>query len=198
MPRLSSPPVNLSEDQIRELQAVVRKHTSPQRSVTRAKIILFAAENKGIRETCRILGVSRSMVQKWRRRWLESPEGMNSDERLKDVPRPGVPAVYTPEQICSIIAIACERPEDSCRPVTHWTQQELADEAVKRGVVGTVSQRSVGRFLNEVDLKPHRVRGWLTPKHEEGFKEKCHDVCETYELAQKREKEKKKLYPLMK
>lgn len=195
MPRLSSHPVNLSESQSRELQAVVRKHTSPQRAVTRARIILLAAEDKGIRETSRILGVSRSMVQKWRGRWLESPEGMSADERLKDAPRPGAPAVYTPEQICTIVAIACERPEDSGMPVTHWTQQELADEAVRRGVAEAVSQRSVGRFLNEADLKPHRVRGWLTPKHEDGFREKCHDICETYEQAQNRENEKKKLYP---
>ena len=91
MPRLSSHPVNLSESQSRELQAVVRKHASPQRAVTRAGIVLPAAEDKGIRETGRIPGVSRSMVQKWRGRRLEPPEGMSADDRLKDAPRPGAP-----------------------------------------------------------------------------------------------------------
>jgi hypothetical protein len=55
--------------------------------------------------------------------------------------------MYTPEQICAIVAIACERPEQSGRPITHWTQQEIADEAIKRGIVESLSQRAVGHFL---------------------------------------------------
>lgn len=50
------------------------------------------------------------------------------------------------------MAMACERPEDSQRSITHWTQQELADEAIKRGIVDYVSQRSVGRFLKRSGL----------------------------------------------
>ena len=30
------------------------------------------------------------------------------------------------------------------------------------------------------------MRGWLTAKHDEGFAEKCHDICETYRLAPER------------
>ena len=30
------------------------------------------------------------------------------------------------------------------------------------------------------------MRGWLTPKPDEHFDEKCHDICETYELALER------------
>jgi hypothetical protein len=43
--------------------------------------------------------------------------------------------------------VACEDPQESGRPVTHWTPQELADEAIKRGIVTSISPRSVGRFL---------------------------------------------------
>jgi hypothetical protein len=52
-----------------------------------------------------------------------------------------------------LVAIACEDPGQSERPVTHWTRKELADEAVKRGIVEQISPRSVGRFLK---------RGYLT------------------------------------
>jgi hypothetical protein len=46
------------------------------------------------------------------------------------------------------VALACENPrEESGRPITHWTPPELADEAVKRGIVESISPRSVGRFL---------------------------------------------------
>ena len=88
------------------------------------------------------------------------------------------------------MAIACERPEDSEIPFTHWTQQEIADEAVKRGIVGQISQRSVGRFLKEADLQPHRVQAWLIPKQDEQFEEKKNDICETYKQAELLEKKR--------
>ena len=49
----------------------------------------------------------------------------------------------------TIIATACEPPEKSGRPVTHWTSRELADEVIKRGIVATISVRHVGRFLKD-------------------------------------------------
>jgi hypothetical protein len=45
------------------------------------------------------------------------------------------------------MALSCEPPEASGRPVTNWTHAELADEAIKRGIVKDISSRSVGRFL---------------------------------------------------
>ncbi len=68
-------------------------------------------------------------------------------EHLSDAPRSRAPARITVEQICAIVALACEQPSQSDRPVTHWSQQELADEAMRRGIVEQISQRSVGRFL---------------------------------------------------
>ena len=46
---------------------------------------------------------------------------------LSDAQRPGTPATFTPEQIVQIIAVACEDPSESGRPITHWTPRELAD-----------------------------------------------------------------------
>jgi len=45
------------------------------------------------------------------------------------------------------MALACEPPEHSERPISHWTPRELAAEAIKRGIVETISERHVGRFL---------------------------------------------------
>ena len=45
------------------------------------------------------------------------------------------PAKVGAEQICAIIAIACEPPSASDRPITQWSQQEVADEAMRRGIV---------------------------------------------------------------
>jgi hypothetical protein len=57
MARLTAAPVEVTEEQRATLEAIVRKRTSPQQLVMRAKIILCAAEGKGIRPTVRELGV---------------------------------------------------------------------------------------------------------------------------------------------
>src|SRR6266478_1666084 len=67
---------------------------------------------------------------------------------LADAPRAGAPPTFSAEQICQILALACEPPAESGRPVTHWTPAELAAEAVHRGIVSRISARTVGRFLH--------------------------------------------------
>jgi len=96
--------------------------------------------------------------QTWRARWraaanqLQVAEAKGEveaviQELLEDAPRSGAPATFTPEQLCQLMVVACEKPEASGRPVTHWTPPELADELVKREIVKQISPRSVGRFL---------------------------------------------------
>jgi hypothetical protein len=147
MARLLAPNITLSSSQRQTLTQIVRKRSNPHQLVTRANIILAADQGKGIRQTVRELHLARDMVQRWRRRWLETQEIADIETRLSDAPRPGVPAIYTPEQICAIVALACEPPAASGVPVTHWTQQAIAEEAVRRGIAPAVSQRAVGHFL---------------------------------------------------
>jgi putative transposase len=71
------------------------------------------------------------------------------EDVLGDLPRAGCGGKFTAEQIAQIIAVACEPPDKSGRPVSHWTPRELADEVVKRGIVPSISVRHVGRFLKD-------------------------------------------------
>lgn len=104
---------------------------------------------------------------------------------LSDAPRIGTPATFTPEQIVQIVAVACEDPQLSDRPITHWTPRELADEVVEREIVTVISPRSVGRFLDEADLKPHLSRYWLNsePDDPETFGQEVKTVCDVYHQA---------------
>lgn len=146
MPVPATPIASLSENERKVLESIVCKRTNPQRLVERARIILLADENRGVAQTARRLGLAENTVRQWRSRW-QSRSTTSIPDRLADEPRSGAPARITPEQICRIIAMSCEPPEKYHRPITHWTQQELADEAVKQGIVASLSQRSVGRFL---------------------------------------------------
>ncbi len=98
----------------------------------------------------------------WRNKWLSAKEMLIEAElressnalilklmtdTLADAPRPGTPKHFTVEQAVQIVALACEKPEVSLRPLSHWTARELASEAVKRKIVDKISPRSVGRFL---------------------------------------------------
>jgi len=162
------PRIHLTAKQRAVLERLVRRQTSPQRLGRRARVILEAESGANNEEVARRLGLKRGTTRKWRDRWLEASAALQAaedegyDERdlgvlieavLDDEPRPGTPATFTPEQIVQIVALACEPPADSGRPVSHWTPRELAEEAVKRGIVERISTRSVGRFLQRGRLE---------------------------------------------
>jgi putative transposase len=147
MPRLSAVPITLTPEQQADLRSLARAHKTPRKLAERAEMILRAAAGTQVREIARQLGVWPKTVRLWRRRWLSSQAEAVAAARLGDEPRPGAPAAFTPEQICAIVALACEPPEKSELPLSHWSQSELAREALRRGIVGSVSHGSVGRFL---------------------------------------------------
>jgi putative transposase len=70
-------------------------------------------------------------------------------EVLTDLPRAGCGGKFTAEQIALILATACEPPEKSGRPISHWTAREVTDEVIKRQIVPSISVRQVGRFLKD-------------------------------------------------
>src|SRR6188474_1319184 len=184
MPLLAADPVTVLPEQREALERLVRTHSTPQQLALRAHIIVRAADGMGVRASARELGVWPKTVRYWRKRWREAADRQSVPEQLADVQRSGAPATFTPEQICALVAMTCEKPSESERPISHWSQREIADEAMRRGLIPNISQRSVGRFLKkEADLKPHRVRYWLTPKPDPAFDAKCADICAVYKAA---------------
>lgn len=153
--------LQLTSRQKKVLEQITRRATSPQCEVRRARIILMAAEGKNNQQIADRLSLATLTARTWRKRWVEASEQLqiiesDNDETafreaihevFRDDPRSGAPGIFTPEQICQIVAVGCERPADSGRPVSHWTPTELAAEVVKRGLVSNISPRSVGRFL---------------------------------------------------
>jgi len=147
MPLLAADPVTVLPEQREVLEQLVRTHSTPQQLATRARMILHAADGVRVRASARELGVWPKTVRYWRGRWRRAADGQSVPERLADAPRSGAPAKYTAEQICALVAMTCEKPSESGRPISQWSQREIADEATRRGLVPSISQRSVGRFL---------------------------------------------------
>lgn len=145
------PTIELTETERRALDELVRRHSTPQQIALRARIILAAGDGHNNAQIARQLNISIGMVRLWRERWLvlrpASLEDLPVAERLSDVPRPGKPRRITDEQVCQIVALACEVPDRSGRPINQWTGREIADEIKQRGIVDQISGRHAARLL---------------------------------------------------
>ena len=143
--------LQLSKEERKELEAMVRRHSTPQQLAKRGRMILGAAEGKRNVEIARELGVSVDTVRSWRGRWLNLQAiplaELSMSERLEDIPRPGKPSRITAEQRCQIVALACEQPKE--RPISHWTGSEIAEEIMQRGIVERISPRHATRLLKK-------------------------------------------------
>ncbi len=163
IPRGPMPPqLQVSKQQEAILQKLIRRSQSPQSLVIRAKIVLNGAQfGRRNQQIARELGISSQTVKTWRERWWQGSATLDIVEKkagedelrqsikqlLSDQPRSGKPATFTAEQICQIIAVACESPALSNRPITEWTPRELADEVIQREIVATISASQVRLFL---------------------------------------------------
>jgi hypothetical protein len=186
----------ITERQQAVLRQIAAASTSPVRLAQRAEIILRDFEGQPKQAIAAAIDLDPTAVGLWRRRWvkawpklipIECTETHAAFRRaIEDVlsaaPCSGNPGKFTPDQITQILALACEPPEQSGRPIPHWTYQELADEAKKRGSVVSISAAQVGRYLREAELQPHRSRYWLNTKEKDPqhFQEQVEQVCTCY------------------
>ena len=191
--------ITITERQQEILQTFSRSVIAPSRLRQRAAIIVLAFDGLLNEEIAERVGLTHRQVGRWRRRWanawnrlidIECCESRAVLRRaieavLSDEPRPGAPAKFTPEQVTQILAVACEPPEKSGRPITHWTAQELTDEVIQRGIVASISPSQVSRYLREAALQPHKSRYWLntTEKDPQRFEAQVKTVCDTYRAA---------------
>ncbi len=143
-------PLKLTAEQRQELASLIRAHSTPQKLAERARIIILAADGASVSETAQRLGLWRKTASVWRKRWREADAAKSTADRLSDALRSGAPGKFTPEQVCAIIALACEDPKDSDLPISQWSRSEVARQAVKRGIVPAISHGSVGRFFKRV------------------------------------------------
>ena len=188
--------VTITERQQELLRTLADAPTVSSQLRRRASIILLGFGGMSNPDIAAEVGLSPHQVGLWRRRWARAWDRLISiectrtgaalrraiEQVLGDEPRPGAPGKFAPEQVAAILAVACEPPEKSGRPITHWTIRELTDEVIKRGIVAAISPAQVGRYLREAALRPHKSRYWLntTEKDPRRFHEQAKAVCDTY------------------
>ena len=154
MPGPTAESIAVSSRQRRLLAARIEARACPQGLAQRIEIVLSASGGQANEEIARERGTTPERVRRWRRRWgelagrlAEAEEAGVSDRALfeqmerglSDRLRSGVTPTFTAEQVALIIAVACEKPEISGRPISHWSPRELAAEVTKRGIVESIS-----------------------------------------------------------
>ena len=151
MPGPKAAEIKLSKVSQEALERLEKGHTTSQQIAKRAKMIRLAATGHDNGTISREVGVNRHTVRLWRERWLTLEpvpfEEVTVEERLEDLPRPGAPNRITANQRCQMEVLACEVPEKSGRPISQWTNREIADEMIKRKIVETISPRHAARLL---------------------------------------------------
>jgi transposase len=157
---ISSPfVIILSAEEHRVLTLRAHRARAAHRDVIRARIILAAAEGAANAAIAADLGLHVDTVRKWRRRFHR-----HRLAGLADRPRPGRPRTFTAVQVAEVKALACELPADSDVALARWSCPDLAGEAVRRGVVESVSASTVRRWLATDAIKPWQHRSWIFPR----------------------------------
>jgi hypothetical protein len=154
--------IQVTERQFEVIEEIVASRTAAVRLVQRARIILLAFKKYNNEEVGKVVGLNPQQVSVWRKRWRDDWERLilvecnesrsvlkkEIETLLADLPRKGRTAKFTPEQQAAIVEIACENPdEESERPISQFTIREVADEAVKREIVPSISLTQVWAFL---------------------------------------------------
>ena len=156
-----SQPISLSEKQRKVLEEVSSSRNERKDHIQRSQIILHVNAGMSDSKISKELHISKSTVGYWKRRWLSFFEQLPlHDEKesgidykrailkiLSDEERSGAKPKFSSEQICQIINVACESPDELGLPLSHWSLTSLADELVKRKIVESISTSQLSIFL---------------------------------------------------
>lgn len=162
-------PLQLRDGDREVLEQRRRSQTAAQRDVTRATLILMAADGRSNRDIGAALGLHYNQVGVWRQRYAELGLAGLADEE-----RPGRPHIYGADEVLRLVKIATEEPP---APASRWTYEAIARRLNEEAVAISASQ--VWRICKDLDLKPWQCESWMT-SHDPAFWEKAADVCGLY------------------
>jgi hypothetical protein len=86
---------------------------------------------------------------------------------------------FPPSIVAQVKALACQLPRDSGVPLSKWTAPDLQREVVKRGIVASIGESTIWRWLSEDAIKPWQHRTWIFPR-DPLFVEKAGPVLDLY------------------
>src|SRR5215468_9351718 len=120
-PMRIAPVITLDSQEQSTLERWARGRSTPTRLVVRANIVLLAAQGLQNKDIASQLGLARSVVHLWRKRFAQ--------QRLagieKDAPRGGRPRSVSAAVVRQIVAKTTQETPDNA---THWSTRTLAEQ----------------------------------------------------------------------
>jgi hypothetical protein len=165
--------VTLSEEERTRLQGLLTGGCSPVREIKRAQILLAAAEDATEEEIARIVRTSAATIYRTKRSFVE--EGWEA--ALREAQRPGGRRKLTGKEEALLIATACSAPPEG---QARWTLDLLAGEMIRLTAHDSLSRATIGRRLDENDLKPWQRKMWCVPKVNSEYVARMEDVLDLY------------------
>jgi transposase len=165
--------VTLDTSERVELVAMVLGGKGAVRRLKRAQILLAADGGSSDEEIARNVAVGTSTVYRTKQRFVE--EGL--ERALSELPRPGAGRKLGAADESLLVAVACSKPPDGR---ARWTLQLLADEMVRLTVHDSLSDETIRRRLDELQLKPWQEKMWCIPKVDAEFVARMEDVLALY------------------
>lgn len=88
-------------------------------------------------------------------------------------------ALFPPEIIVAVKALACQLPKQLGLPFSKLTHNEIAQQAQKNGIVASISGKTVWRWLSKDAIRPWCYRSWIWPRDPD-FEHKAARVLDLY------------------
>jgi len=90
------------------------------------------------------------------------------------------PPAFPPRVVIAVKALACELPCDGGLPLSRYSIPELKREVLRRGLVASIGETTLWRWLDEDAIRPWRHRSWIFPRDPE-FEQKAGTILDLYE-----------------
>ncbi|WP_018639321.1 IS630 family transposase [Parafrankia elaeagni] len=160
----------LGAAQRRRFKKLAGTVSAPFDQVRRARILLDAADGRwGPAALGRRHSVHADTVRRLCARFA-----VDGEAALVDRPRSGRPRRYGADARLAVLAAVTETAPEAA---SQWSHRLLAEHLAP--TVG-MSPAQIGRVLADLDLKPHRVRGWLNRPADPDFTDRAAAVCDLY------------------
>jgi len=81
--------------------------------------------------------------------------------------------------VVEIKALACQLPKDLGLPFSRLSRDDIAQQAVQRGIVASISGATVWRWLSADAIRPWCYRSWIWPRAPH-FEQKAGSILDLY------------------
>lgn len=87
---------------------------------------------------------------------------------------------FPPNVVVAVKAMACELPHRQGLPLSRHSIAEIKREILRRGLVASIGETTLWRWLSQDAIQPWRHRTWIFPR-DPAFEEKAGRVLDLYE-----------------